>query len=99
MRLFLLLPFTTLLNYFTTGSTKVFSIYVVFNCMLARIEALSTARGEVAHIGSVNYLQRFVPHLSAIASPLNELLRKDVEFVEDHKQKDYVAGSNLPQTV
>jgi len=38
-------------------------------------------------LGAINYLQRFIPNLSKIAAPLNELLKKDVVYVWGDKQR------------
>ena len=32
-------------------------------------------------LGAVNYLARFIPHLSALQSPLQDLLKKENEFI------------------
>lgn len=41
-------------------------------------------------LGSINYLQRFVPNLSALAKPLNDLLKDDSQWVWDEPQRDAV---------
>jgi len=42
--------------------------------------------------GMVNYMQRYIPHLAKLASPLNRLLRKDTQWVWDSYQEEAVAN-------
>ena len=58
------------------------------------IEALSNPKDVHQHrrlLGSINYLQRFIPNLSAMARPLNNLLKSHSQWVWDEPQRKAVS--------
>jgi len=42
-------------------------------------------------LGMVQYLEKFLPHLSSVTQPLRELTQKDVEFVWQHAQEKAIS--------
>ena len=42
-------------------------------------------------LGMVQYLEKFLPHLSSVTQPLRELTQKDVEFVWQHPQEKAIS--------
>lgn len=48
---------------------------------ITSIPAPTSSAQVASFLGSVNFLQRFLPHYSSVSAPLRELLKKDAEFI------------------